>query len=552
MQEQGDAVPMPSTSGEVAIERGRDAAVRSEWEKVFTNLHAADADSLLAAEDLEFLAVAAVLLGQVEVAIDALQRAHQLFLDRGDLRRAVRCGFWVGFNFFSQGDYAQGGGWLARIIRLCEQIDSDCPEHGYPLVAVAYQQIRVQGAYADGEVAARRAIDFGRRFGDPDLLGLAQVLLGGALIRQERATEGLAMLDETMVGVLSGEMSAIVAGSVYCSMIQDCEEISEFRRVREWTEALTKWCDRQKGMVTFAGECLVHRATIKQHIGAWPEAVEEVALARNRASLGADRHVMGMALYRLGELHRVRGEFGPAIDAYQGVGEWGHDPHPGLALLRLAEGKTEVAVSAIRRALGELPERSRRAKLLPAAVEIMLAAGEINEAKEASDELAEIATVFATPGLEAEADQARGAVLLAEGRPGEAITPLRRAERRWMNLGFPYNEGRLRVLIAEACRALGDFETANSEMKTARQIFSRLGAAQVLDRLEGRRAAHGLTGREIEVLRLVAAGKTNQVIADELFLAVKTVDRHVSNIFAKIGVTSRAAATAYAFRNELV
>jgi DNA-binding CsgD family transcriptional regulator len=550
MPEHGDRAGA-SVTGD-ALERGRNTAARSEWEESYSLLQSADAESELAAEDLELLALAAALLGHVEQTIDALQRAHHQFLDRGELRRAVRCGFWAGFNFFSQGEFAQGGGWLARITRLCEQIDADCAEHGYPLVAVAFQQVRLQGAYAQGEITARRAVDIGRRFADPDLLGLAQVLLGGALIRQERSSEGFAELDETMVGVLAGEMSPVVAGSVYCSLIQDCEEISEFGRVREWTEALTRWCDRQKGMVTFTGECLVHRATLKQLTGAWPEAVEEVALATKYAPNGLDRHVMGMALYRQGELHRVRGEFGPAADAYQGVGEWGHDPHPGLALLRLAEGKTEVAISAIKRALGELAERSRRAKLLPAAVEIMLAAGEIEQAKAASAELAEIAIVFGTPGLEAEAAQAQGAVLLAEGRPGEAMVPLRQAEGRWMNLGFPYNEGRLRVLIAEACRELGDHDTAKSETTIARQIFSRLGADPALDPVGGKRAAHGLTGREVEVLRLVAAGKTNQAIADDLYLAVKTVDRHLSNIFTKIGVTSRAAATAYAFRNELV
>lgn len=547
---QAKAKQMPP-DGVKSLDRGRQAASSSEWEAAYRALSAADAESGLEAEDLEQLAVAAVLLGHVEVCIDALQRAHQHYVDRGDLHRAVRSGFWVGFNFFNKRDFAQGGGWLARINRLCEQIGPDCAEHGYPLIALAFQQIRMQGTYAAGEVTARRALDLGQRFGDPDLLALSQVLLGAALIRQEKATEGLAMLDETMVGILAGGASPVVAGTIYCSLIQDCQEISEFGRAREWTEALTKWCDLQKGMVTFAGECLVHRATIKQYAGAWPEAAEQIALATKTAPFGADRHVMGMALYRKGELHRVRGQFPAAEDAYQRASEWGTDPQPGLALLRLAQGKTDVAVSAIRRALGELSERSRRARLLPATVEVMLAAGEMAEAKDAAIELSQIAAIFGTPGLEAEAGQARGALLLAEGSPEKALASLRDAERRWMNLGFPYNEGLVRVLIAEACRALGDDETADAELDGAQQILSRLGAAPTFNRFAGK-SPDGLTVRELEVLRLVAEGKTNQVIADELFLAVKTVDRHVSNIFTKVGVSSRAAATAYAYQHDLV
>lgn len=555
MGQPGDTTGASSgPDGLIGRGRAKSESERLDWERTYSALVDEDALSPLSVEDLEVLATSAHLLGHVDDCVEALQRAHQLYVDAGDLRGAVRCGFWLVFNLFNKGDYSQGGGWLARITGLCDQFDEECAECGYPQIATAYRQIRIEGDYAEGESTARGALDLARRFGDADLLGLAQMLLGGALVRQELTREGLATLDETTVGVLTGEMSPVVIGLVYCSLIVDCEEIFAFDRALEWTKALTRWCDQQKGMVTFAGECLVHRATLKQLQGDWVKAVDQMVMAEEMVPNGADnRLVIGMMWYRRGELYRVRGEFTAAEDAYQRADEWGMDPQPGLALLRLAQGKTQVAVSAIRRAVGELRERSRRVRLLPAMVEIMLSAGEVEAARDAAAELAESATVFGTPGLVAEANQADGAVLLAEGKPSDALLSLRDAGRLWIDMGFPHSEARLRVLIAEACEALGDEETARMELNTARQIFSRLGAGPDLDRLNPQQStSHGLSRRELEVLRLVAAGKTNQAIADELFISVKTVDRHVSNIFAKIGVSSRAAAGNYAHQHNLV
>jgi DNA-binding NarL/FixJ family response regulator len=341
-------------------------------------------------------------------------------------------------------------------------------------------------------------------------------------------------------------------------VIEVCQEVAELRRAREWTKALTSWCDSQPDLVTFTGQCLVHQAEILRLGGAWPEAVEAARRAAERLAEADDELAIGAASYQQGEAHRVLGQFEAAEAAYRRAGHWGREPQPGLALLRLAQGRTGAAATAVRRALGETGHRLTRARLLPAAVEILLAGGDAAAAGEAAGELAAIAEAYGTPALRAAADQAQGAVLLERGDAGAAVAALRAAWRAWRELEAPYETARARLLIGLACRALGDEDAAAMELEAARAVLARLGAAPDLERLErlarpdGAAGTAGLTERELEVLRLLAAGKTNSAIASALHLAAKTVDRHVSNIYAKLGVSSRAAATAYAYRHQLV
>jgi DNA-binding CsgD family transcriptional regulator len=546
-----------TVGGGGALARGREAAGRLAWADAYTALSLVDQSSPLEAEDLELLATAAYLLGHVEDCLQALQRAHQQYAQSGDPRKAARCAGWLAFHLSTRGDHAQASGWFGRANRLLEHEQQESAERGYLLISAAFQQL-MAGGYAEARETLARAAGIGARVDDTDLVALARYLQGRALVWEGRVGEGLALLDEAMVAVVAGEISPVVTGTIYCGVIEICQEIAELRRAQEWTEALTAWCGKQQGMVTFTGQCLVHRAEILQLQGAWSEAVQEAKQAGERFAHATDSYATGTAFYQQAELYRLTGDFTAAEGAYQQASRWGHQPQPGLALLRLAQGRTDAAEAASRRVVAETSQRFRRAKLLPAHVEIMLAAGDLRAARDAADELAEIAAGYGTPALRAVADHARGAVLVAEGDAQAALVALRAAWQVWRELEAPYEAARVRVLVGLACRALGDEEAAAMELDAARIVFAQLGATPDLERLEalmGREAAsnaHGLTERELQVLRLLATGTTNRAIAGELSVAEKTVDRHVSNIFTKLGVSSRAAATAYAYQHRLL
>jgi len=543
--------------GDEELTRGRAAGQRNAWGDAYTALSLADQSSSLAGEDLELLAAAAYLLGHVDECRQALQRAHRAYVAAGDPPRAARCLFWVGFTLLLEGDLAPAAGWVARANRLLDHEQQECAEHGFLLLPGAVQA-SASGDYASAEATAARAAEIGARAGDADLLTLGLHFQGRALLHQGRVREGLALLDEAMVAVVAGEVWPPVAGNVYCSMIDACLEISDLRRASEWTTALAAWWLNQPDMVTFTGQCLVHRAELMQLHGAWPEAIEETKRACERLAHAADKYATGAALYRQAEVYRAHGQFAAAEDAYQEASRWGREPQPGLALLRLAAGSNGAAEAAIRRAVAETTDRLSRAKLLPAHIEIMLTVGDVPAAREAADELSAIAHDYAMPALCAVAGHALGAVLLAEGDARAALGALRGAWEAWQELDAPYEAARVRVLIALGCRALGDEESAALELDAARRIFGKLGATPDLTRIENLNpkytdgAAHGLTARELQVLRLVATGKTNHAIAADLVLAEKTVDRHVTNIFTKLGVSSRAAATAYAYEHRLL
>jgi DNA-binding CsgD family transcriptional regulator/tetratricopeptide (TPR) repeat protein len=546
-----------SAIGEAALVRGRDAAERSAWAEVYEWLSQADGSATMRPTDLEMFATAAYLLGHTRDSLGALQRAYKLHIEGGDVQAAVRCAFWLCFQLISNGEFGQAEGWLARVSRVVDEHAEEGAAQGYLLLPQAFQQAVIIGDFAGARETAARAADFGRRFGEPDLVALALNIAGRASLAEGRVREGLAALDEAMVAVLAGELTAPAAGTVYCSVIDACEEISELGRAHEWTAALSDWCDRQQGLVTFTGQCLVHRATIRQLRGEWEEAIEEALVACERLANAADRSATGAAMYRLGELHRCRGDDDAAADAYREASQWGYDPQPGLALLWLAEGRIDPAVAAVSRAVDEAREPTRRAKLLPAYVAVLLTAGDVSAARRAADELTEIAATYGTAALLAEGSVARGTVLVADGDCGAALLAIREAVKLWRDLNAPYEEARARMAVALACRAAGDEDSATLELEAARGVFRRLGAgpalAEVDSLLRPADTSHaGLSPRELEVLRLLATGKTNRMIADELMLAVRTVDRHVSNILTKLGVASRSAATAYAYEHRLV
>jgi DNA-binding CsgD family transcriptional regulator len=470
---------------------------------------------------------------------------------------AARYAFWLGFHLINRGEAARGSGWFGRATRQLQHAGGDCAERGYLLLPVGHQKLFAGDL--DGAIrAASEAVAVGERFGDPDLLALALHMHGRALLRQSRVEEGLALLDEAMVSVATGELSPQVTGLIYCSVISACREVWALGRAHQWTAALTNWCDGQPDMVPYTGECRVYRAEILQLHGAWGEAMDEARRASECFERGREPGGVGLALYQQGELHRLRGALAAAEEAYRAASRAGREPQPGLALLRLAQGEPDAAASAIRRALAETTNRLRRARLLPACIEIMLETGEIDEARRTWTELAEIARDCAGGVLGTIVTHAEGAIELAGGNPGSALAPLRRAWQEWREADAPYEAARARVLLGLACRELGDEDGASLELDAARAEFERLGAAPELARLDAlarrrtSRGAHGLTPREREVLALVATGRTNRAIAEKLFISEKTVARHVANIFRKLGVSSRAAATAFAYERHLL
>jgi DNA-binding NarL/FixJ family response regulator len=542
-------------AGPDALEEGRASFRRGAWSDAYAALSASDQAGLLEPGDLERLAVAAYLTGRDEESSDLFTRAHHALLDLGESERAAQCAFWLAFGLIQRGEMAQGGGWLARAQRVLDSGGRDSAVRGYLLVPVALQQLG--GGDHEAALATFREVDqIGERFGDRDLQTLGRLGQGQALLHRGDAARGRLLFDEAMVAVTASEVSAVVSGIVYCAVIDECEQSFDVRRAREWTAALSRWCDAQPGLVPYRGQCLVHRSQVMMLLGDWPEAMEEARTARARLS-DPPHPAIGMALYQLGELHRLRGEFADAEDAYRRANEAGRQPQPGLALLRLAQGRA-AAAAAIEGALEDSRDHVSRARMLPACVEIMLTADRMVEARQVCDQLVEIARASDAELLDAQAEHARGAVLLSEGNAREALEALRSACTLWRTMATTYHFARTQVLIARACRAVGDDDTAELEAAAARTVLVELGAkpdvARLNDEASGRdgAASAGLSPRELEVLLLVAGGRTNRQIAEALVISDKTVARHVSNIFTKIDCSSRSAATAYAYENGLV
>ena len=543
----------------VVLQEGRELFRRQAWGAAYARLSAADAESPLEPDDLEALATAAYLVGRDAECIGAWARAHHEHLRRGDPRRAARCAFWLAFHLLNEGEVVRGGGWLARAHRLLAGAGDDCVEQGYLRWAAAFRCI-AEGDCAGASTGFGEAGEIGERFGDADLVALARHGRGRALIRLGEVRAGVALLDEAMVSVEAGELSPLIVGDVYCSVISGCLEVFDLGRAQEWTAALADWCEARPDLVPYRGDCLVRRAELLLLHGAWPDADDAarraVERAVERAARRPDPATSGAAFYQRAELHRLRGELAEAEQAYLQSSRCGRTPEPGLALLRLAQGDAEAAARASRRAMEAATERRTRSRLLPAHVEIMLAARDVVAASAAADELAAMAASLGAPFLRAAAARARGAVLLATGHPGEAAVLLREAWATWRELDAPYEAARARVLIALACRALGDEDAARLELDAACWAFRQLGAAPELARVDelsrASPAAGGLTAREVQVLRLVATGSTNRAIAAELAISEKTVARHLSNIFTKLGLSSRAAATAFAYERHLV
>ncbi len=539
---------------------GDDSPNGQAWAAAHRALAARPMETLDAA-GLETLAVASYLMGDDDRCAAAWEAAHGRHAQAGNGSDAARCSFWLAFCYMLRGHSAQAGGWLGRAAAMLD--DELCSASGFVLIPELLRAIDA-GEPARARALAGRASDIAAEVGDADLAALARLGDGQACIALGDVATATARFDDAMLMVATGEVGPISTGVVYCAVILECMHLFDLRRATEWTDALAAWCEDQPEMVPYRGQCLVHRSQLQQAGGDWRDAAETVESACRR--LAEPPHpALGLAHYQTAELRRLVGAFDEAAEAYRRASAAGHAPMPGLALLDLRLGELDAAAAGIRRALQETTQPMRRPALLAAAVEIFREANDLAEARSAADELAEIASMNPTDVLDAMALQALGSVTLAEGDPASALSQLREAHAAWGRARMPYEAARASVLLGLGCLAFGDRSSAALEFENARVVFDSLGAAPDLERLRvlthrsatvperaPPRGTAELSSRELEVLAHVATGETNREIAAELSISQHTVGRHLENIFSKLGVSGRAAATAYAYEHELL
>jgi DNA-binding CsgD family transcriptional regulator len=538
---------------EQTLHAAREAYQRCDWQAARDGLVAAAAAGPLSADDAFMLAYAAWWLGRVDESLAAGEQAYRHYLEGERPARAAMAAIHIAVDLLLRGDDVVGSGWLRRAERLLGD-QPESAEHGY----LSYL-VEVEAALGSPDLdavaaSARRVGELGRMHGDPNLVALGILGQGRALVKQARTDEGLALLDEAMVSVLTEELSPEWAGNIYCHLMSACYELGDVRRAIAWTDATTRWLETLPDAVLFTGICRVHRSQMLQASGGWEQAEREARqvcedLEHMHVASAAEAH------YQLGELRRVRGDLPGAEVAYEDARARGREPQPGLALLQLAQGRSRIAAAAIAAALASESDPLTRFRLRAAQAEIALAAGDLEVASAACAEVLDTADTYGSSGFVATAETIRGAVALAEGRADVAVGALRSACQRWRELGVPYEAAKVGVLLARACSELGDPDGCGRELEAAAKVFTRLGAArdvEAVTALRGRpREADGLTARELEVLAEVASGSTNREIASSLVISEKTVARHLSNIFVKLGCSSRTAAAAYAFEHGL-
>ena len=540
-----------------SLQLGRDAFKQKAWRDAVDALSAADKDAQLSLDDLERLALAAYLVGEDRECAQAWTRAHHQSIQQNQPSRAARCAFWQACGLLFRGEVAPALGWIARGKRVLDDHSEDCAEKCW-LIALSAMPAMFEGRAAEVLPSFVEAAEIAEGFDDADVLTFTRLVRGHSLVLLDQFEDGLALLDEVMVAVTSGEVNPILAGIAYCQVIAACQDIFDVRRAREWTIALSRWCESQPDLVPYRGNCLIHRCEIFQLQGAWTEAIATAEGACELLAGPGAAGLLGSAHYQLAEIYRLRGDLNQAGESYRRASQAGRQPEPGLSLLRLAQGQVDSAAASIRRMLDQEQTPIIRAKLLPIYVEIMLAVGNTKDAHSGSDELAEMAAQIDAPFLHALSNSTLGAVLVAEGQPRRALDALKSAWQLWQQIDAPYEAARIRVQMALAYRALADADCAAMELDGARWAFQQLNAAFDLARLEALSDEHaaplpgGLSDRETEVLSLLATGKTNREIASMLLISEHTVARHVQNIFAKIDVSSRSAATAFAFEHGLV
>ena len=397
------------------IDRGRAAYARKAWAEAFEQLSAADAEAPLALDDLELAGFAAQYAGHWEASVELGVRFHRAAIEAGEIARAARVGFWIGMAFLRRGDVTQGGGWIGRATHLLDEHDLDTVERGYLAVPDGIRQVEADPAAA--LAAFQRAADYAERFGDANLMAISRLGRGRSLIGLGETERGVAFLDDAMVAVTSDDLSPTVTGIVYCGSIEAFAEIFDLRRAQDWTKALSEWSERQPGLVSFRGRCLVYRSELKRLHGDWAAAFDEARQAQELLLRPPPEPAVGEAYYEQAELHRLRGEYAAAETAYREASQWGRRPEPGLALLLLARGRGPAARAMIDRAVAEAPDDIGRVRLLPTLAQIALATGDLVAARTTVDELAAAERIRPAPMLSATIARLDGELRLAEGSP---------------------------------------------------------------------------------------------------------------------------------------
>lgn len=537
------------------LHRAREAVRERDWVAARAGFAAAREHDTLSADDLKALANCHWWLGDFDSAVIEQQEVYRLYLEAGDTAAAALVALDIGYTMSFRGAEAQGSGWMRRAARLLDD-HPDGVEQGYLDYVLGFEAAFNALDLDAAQESARRIHTLGRRFDDLPLTALGVMGEGRVLVRRGNVVAGMALLDEAMLAAVSDELDPGSAGSIYCHLMEACYEVSDLPRARQWTEATAQWCERMPGAGPFMGICRVHRAQVLQIRGDWDQAeVEALRVCEEAGRLGP--LVAGEAQYQLGEIRRQRGDLPGAAEAYRAAHRWGREPQPGLALLKLAMGDAAGADVSVRSALAaagaNLPWRTR---LLPSVAEIAVAAGDLRGARDACEELAAMAATFGTTAFTTQAAHVEAMVLVAEGDTHRALPHLRHALQGWQALGAPYEAARIRVLLAHAYEALGDVDAAMREQTAASEELERIGVSWQPTSVPPRRVqAGGLTQREGEVLAMVARGKTNRQIADELVLSIRTVERHLATVYEKLGVhgrSARAAAVSYALREGIL